>query len=324
MKGKLSRPATIKKYVDRFLATGKPVEYLRDIWYDMKGEIEHLKNPKHSEKEWDSYVNEHIGNYIFDLYLAGDFSIYRRLELLSQGLLEDDYANNTPMVIFTEKKTRTINKISLALRAAKYYSTGQIPHFECVNIADYLVSAAGIAEEVYLIGLTDYDPAGEIIFRSLCRRVEKILAAREIGLHLIGIQVEYGDSYEDITTKYKKFTLSTNKNNHGCQEWIKKEQPYGVEFNVIEDRSEHLERTILENIAPAFVKDLSEARVRASLYDDLLRNDKEYQELLVKQRQIEQQHKKTAEEGEANFTPIWSTPISFGAVKGMTTIADKH
>ncbi len=319
----MTRPATIKSFVDEFLATGKRIEYLRDIWYFMKGDIEHIKNPKHTTKKWDTYVNDIIGKYIFEEhYLKGDFQIYNRLGIITQGLSEDNYIGNTPMVIFTEKKTRTINVMANALLAAKYYSTGQVPHFECVNIAEYLINTAGEndTETVYIITLTDYDPAGKTIRKSLARRVQKILNAKKTGLHLKMVNVRYGTSYNDIITTYKNFTLSTNKKNHGCQKWIKAGMPTGVEFNNIDDRAAHLQRTIFKHISPEFVKRLSEIRIRTSIYNDLLRDDKIYQRVLRLKQKIEDKHRDTADNGDATFDENWTTPISWSSVKNMTTI----
>lgn len=315
----LSRPATIKSWVDQFLATGMEVEYLRDVWYYMKGDIQHIKFPHYSEKQWDEYVNQHIGTYIFELYLGGDFSIYDRLSIISTGLLEDNYENNTPMVIFTEKKTRTINTAADALRAAKYYSTGQIPHFECVNVAEYLMDNVGEDGAAYIIGLVDYDPSGDVIFNSLVGRVRSILEMHG-DVELFSFQVEYGKSYSGIISKYKTFSLSTNPKNLPCQSWINSGRPHGVEFNNVFDRAEHLEQNILLNIDPEFVRQLSESRVRAVIYHDLLNEDDEYQEILIRKQEIEEMHQDTADNGEAVFTPIWGTPITQKSVRKMTVI----
>lgn len=320
----MTRPAVIRHHADLWLeevfTTHKDVEYMNDAYYFMRGEVEHL-NHKKTEKEWRFYIMEIVGDHFFyNKYLKGDFQFYKNLNIISQGLEDDKYINNTPMVIFTEKKTRAINKASEALRAAKYYSTGQIPHFECINIAEYFMNTVGDSDEVYLVGLVDFDPAGDNIFETVSKKVQLILDAHGSGLHLKSIQVQYGTDYHDITSKYKTFTLSTNMKNALCQKWILDGKPLGVEFNNVHDRALHLERTILENVSPFFVKDLSEARVMETLFQDLLESDEEYQDLLGKLKEIERKHRATSEDGEAIFSETWSTPISFGSVKNMTEI----
>ncbi|MCW9026758.1 MAG: hypothetical protein OQJ77_05530, partial [Thiovulaceae bacterium] len=92
-------------YIDSFLESGERVENIRDIWYKIKGDVEYLKNSPDSK--WDKYVNALIGEYLYEKFLDGDVTIYRRLNIITKGLSNDTHQYNTPIVLFSEKATRS-------------------------------------------------------------------------------------------------------------------------------------------------------------------------------------------------------------------------
>lgn len=302
-------------YVDRFLETGETVENIRDIWYKFKGDIEHLKNMP--DDKWDIYVNHLIGEYLYELFLDGDVTIYSRLNVITKGLGNDTHTYNTPIVLFTEKPTRSTEVLSEALLCGVYSSTGQIPSFESVNIAEYLNRTAK-HNRAYLIAITDYDPSGESIFHSLAVKVKNDLGLINPDIEFTAIPVLFGSGYEDIVSHYPTYTLSTNKQNKLNQAWINQGQTLGVELNVVENKAELLESAILKSVAPEVVEALSRHRWKMQKEEELLASDKRYKQLHAQLRQRVADIRGEVESMETVFDAKWSTPINVDGVKDMT------
>ncbi len=302
-------------YIDRFLEKGETVENIRDIWYKFKGDIEHLK--KMPDDKWDIYVNHLIGEYLYELFLDGDITIYSRLNVITKGLGNDSHTYNTPIVLFTEKPTRSTEVLSDALLCGVYNSTGQIPSFESVNIAEYLNRTAK-HNKAYLIAITDYDPSGESIFHSLAVKVKNDLALINPDIEFSAIPVLFGSDYEDIVSHYPTYTLSTNKQNKLNQSWIEKGQTLGVELNVVENKAELLESAILQYVAPEVVETLSRHRWKKQKEEALLASDERYKQLHEELRKRVEDIRDEVESMETVFDANWSTPIDVDGVKDMT------
>ena len=302
-------------YIDQFLETGETVENIRDIWYKFKGDIEHLKNMP--DDKWDIYVNRLIGEYLYELFLDGDVTIYDRLDLITKGLSNDSHTYNTPIVLFTEKPTRSTDTLSEALLCGIYSSTGQIPSFESVNIAQYLNRTAK-HNKAYLIAITDFDPSGESIFHSLAVKVKTDLGLINPDIEFTAIPILFGKGYEDIVSHYPTYTLSTNKQNKLNQSWIEKGQTLGVELNVVENKAELLEAAILKSVAPEVAEELSRHRWKKEKEESMLASDKRYKQLHEELRQRVAEIREEVESLETVFDPKWSTPIDADGVKGMT------
>ncbi len=302
-------------YIDAFLATGEKVENLRDIWYKFKGDIEHLKTMP--DEKWDIYVNHLIGEYLYERFLDGDVTIYSRLNIITKGLGNDAHSFNTPIVLFTEKPTRSIDRLAEALLCAIYSSTGQIPSFESVNIAQYLNRTAK-HDKAYLIAITDYDPSGESIFHSLATKVASDLKLINPAIDFKAIPVSFGDSYEEITARYPTYTLSTNQRNALNQAWIEKGQTLGVELNVVEHKEQLLESVILDFVAPEVVKQLSRHRWEKQQEEQMLAQDPHYQKLHEELKKRVAQIKADVASVQTRFDPAWSPPIDVTAVMNMT------
>ncbi|EIF51814.1 hypothetical protein [Sulfurovum sp. AR] len=302
-------------YIDQFLSTGETVENIRDIWYKFKGDIEHLK--KMPDDKWDIYVNRLIGEYLYELFLDGDVTIYSRLNLITKGLSNDKHTYNTPIVLFTEKPTRSTDILSEALQCGIYSSTGQIPSFESVNIAQYLNRTAKY-NKAYLIAITDFDPSGESIFHSLAVKVKNDLGLINPDIEFSAIPVLFGSGYEDIVSHYPTYTLSTNKQNKLNQSWIEKGQTLGVELNVVENKAELLESAILKSVAPEVVEALSRYRWKKEKEEELLSTDKHYKQLHEQLRKRVEDIREEVESMETVFEAKWSTPIDVDRVKDMT------
>ncbi len=302
-------------YIDRFLATGEGVENIRDIWYKFKGDIEFLKNKP--DDKWDIYVNHLIGEYLYELFLDGDVTIYSRLNLITKGLGNDKHTYNTPIVLFTEKPTRSTEVLSEALLCGVYNSTGQIPSFESVNIAEYLNRTAK-HNKAYLIAITDYDPSGESIFHSLAVKVKNDLGLINPNIEFTAIPVLFGSGYEDIVSHYPTYTLSTNKQNKLNQVWINNGQTLGVELNVVENKAELLESAILRSVAPEVVEELSRYRWKKQKEEEILASDEQYRKLHEALRQRVDDIRDEVEAMETVFEAKWSIPIDVDGVKDMT------
>lgn len=302
-------------YIDQFLATGETVENIRDIWYKFKGNIEYLKNKP--DDKWDVYVNHLIGEYLYELFLDGDVSIYSRLNLITKGLSNDKHTYSTPIVLFTEKPTRSTDILSEALQCGIYSSTGQIPSFETVNIAQFLNSTAK-HDKAYLIAITDYDPSGESIFHSLAVKVKNDLGLINPDIEFTAIPVLFGRGYEDIVSHYPTYTLSTNKQNKLNQAWINNGQTLGVELNVVENKAELLESVILKSVAPEVVEELSRYRWKKQKEEEMLASDERYRQLHEELKHRVADIREEVESMETVFDAKWSTPIDVDGVKKMT------
>lgn len=302
-------------YIDQFLATGETVENIRDIWYKFKGEIEHLKNMP--DEKWDTYVNRLIGEYLYELFLDGDVTIYNRLNIITKGLSNDTHTYNTPIVLFTEKPTRSTDVLSEALLCGIYSSTGQIPSFESVNIAQYLNRTAK-HNKAYLIAITDFDPSGESIFDSLATKVKTDLKLINPDIEFTAIPVLFGSGYDDIVSHYPTYTLSSNKRNKLNQAWINKGQTLGVELNVVEHKDKLLESAILKSVAPEVVEELSRYRWKKHEEETMLAGDKRYKELHEQLKQRVADIRDEVESTETVFDAEWTTPIDTDGVKNMT------
>jgi len=302
-------------YIDQFLATGETVENIRDIWYKFKGDIEYLKNMP--DDKWDIYVNHLIGEYLYELFLDGDVTIYSRLNVITKGLSNDSHTYNTPIVLFTEKPTRSTDILSEALLCGIYSSTGQIPSFESVNVAEYLNRTAKY-NKAYLIAITDFDPSGESIFHSLAVKVKTDLELINPDIEFTAIPVLFGSGYDAIVSHYPTYTLSGNKHNKLNQTWIEKGHTLGVELNVVENKAELLESAILKSVAPEVVEELSQYRWKKHKEEAMLASDRRYMELHEQLRERVDDIRKEVEAMETVFDAKWSTPIDSDSIKDMT------
>jgi hypothetical protein len=305
----------LTSYIDAFLATGETVENIRDIWYKFKGDIEHLKNMK--DDKWDIYVNHLIGEYLYELFLDGDITIYNRLNIITKGLNNDSHAYNIPIVLFTEKPTRSTDILAQALLCGVYSSTGQIPSFESVNIAQYLNRTAK-HNRAYLIAITDYDPSGESIFHSLAVKVRTDLKMINPDIEFEAIPILFGDDYDEIISHYPTYTLSDNKKNKLNQLWIEKGQTQGVELNVVENKAQLLESAILNYVEPELVKELSRYRWEKAKEAQMLASDKQYQKLHEQLNLRMAAIKDEVASMETTFDAKWSTPIDADGIQNMT------
>lgn len=302
-------------YIDAFLVTGETVENIRDIWYKFKGDIEHLKTT--SDDKWDRYVNALIGEYLYELFLNGDVTIYSRLNIITKGLSNDTHQYNTPIVLFTEKATRSTDILAQALLCGVYSSTGQIPSFETVNISEYINRTAK-HNKAYLIAITDFDPSGESIFHSLAVKVKNDLKIINPQIEFVAIPVLFGNGYDDIVTHYPTYTLSGNRKNKLNQAWIEKGHPLGVELNVVENKAKLLEAAILKAVAPEVVKELSRHRWNKDKEVQMLANDNLYNDLNEKLKNRVADIKDKVESIQTVFDAKWPRPIDSIGVGNMT------
>lgn len=312
MSRRLTQKEQIEALTDEFLATGETVENIRDIWYRIKGEALEIEN---NSSKWDKTVNSIIGTHLWELFLAGDKEIYSRLNILTKGL---EAAGELPLVVFSEKTTRATSSICRNLRAGRYSSQGQIPSFEIVHLANYMVRHS-VNDMAFLVGIVDYDPAGLAIWESLVERLELAIKVLSPDTMFMAKLVSYGDSYEAITSKYDTYELSNDKINYSWRE--KENRPLGVEMNVVFDKAELLEETILKTLAPWAVKPLSLQLAKESKLWDLESENEEISSLQTQIEEVRSQLKEEIEDMEATFDKEWVRPIGYFSLGSMTTLA---
>jgi hypothetical protein len=154
----ISRAAAVRQYVDDFLATGAEANTIRTIWYQIKHQMQPWQKPDQTEAYFSEAVTETIGAYLWTLFIEGDVDIYERLEISSKALERRDL----PIILFCEKHLPDFNFIADEIEGSVYLSSGQIPSFEIAQMARTLQSEP----DVYLVTMTDYDPAGQEITHS--------------------------------------------------------------------------------------------------------------------------------------------------------------
>ncbi len=234
------------------------------------------------------------------------------------------YEDNTPIVLFSEKRTRSFIQATDALLCGRYESVGQIPSFEAVNIAEYLVDAAlHDYSEVYLIALTDFDPAGVSIYNSLSKKVEQAIALLNPTLKLVSHSIPYGIDYDDAIANNITYTLGTSLKNKLNQAWITTGRPLGIELNVLPDKDILLEDAMLKLVDPSIVESLSLGRAKRTALADVLAHDEEYQQLLKRLEERKQELELPITTSEHIFNNTWATSITRKSVREMTILIPK-
>ncbi len=258
-----SRAAAVRRYVDEFLATGVEANTIRTIWYQIKHQIQPWQKPGQTEADFSEAVTETIGAHLWTLFIEGDVDIYERLDITSKALEQRDL----PIILFCEKRLPDFGFIADEIEGSVYLSSGQIPSFEIAQMARALQSEP----DVYLVTMTDYDPAGQEISDSFAKKLQMALDAFNRG----GTVVHHGPvAFEAPLERYNTYELS-------AQQKRKWESPYGVELDTIPkpDRIEAI-RAALEKLLPlAMFEGLSLERARAKEYTAWLDSSEEYSQL---------------------------------------------
>ncbi len=304
-----SQERQVFNIVDEFLETGIEVENIRDIWYNRKQEFMDIPN---DNAEWHKTVNGFIGDRLFELYLSGDFEIYNRLGIISNGL--DSKYTQTPLVVFSEKQTRATTNACSVLSAGRYSSQGQIPNFEIVNIANYLISTAK-DNLCAIVGITDYDPSGLNIWENLVTKLDRVLQVLNPDMILYAKLVSYGVDYDRIVDTYDTFELSKHPVN---RIWRRDGHVLGVEMNVVANKQELLEELILKKIPAWLVETVSVYRAKDELRDELISASEEVREL---QKKLDEAMRRIDDEVDTHqftFKGKWGNELSYAAVRGMT------
>ncbi|MCJ7764996.1 MAG: hypothetical protein MUP09_03560 [Thiovulaceae bacterium] len=258
-----SRAAAVRRYVDEFLATGVEANTIRTIWYQIKHQMQPWQKPDQTEADFSEAVTETIGAHLWTLFIEGDVDIYERLDITSKALERRDL----PIILFCEKHLPDFDFIADEIEGSVYLSSGQIPSFEIAQIARALHSEP----DVYLVTMTDYDPAGQEISHSFAKKLQTALDAFNRGATV----VHHGPvTFEEPLARYNTYELSARQK----RKW---ESPYGVELDTIpkSDRIEAIRATLEKLLPLAMFEGLSLDRARAEEYTAWLDDSEEYSHL---------------------------------------------
>ena len=258
-----SRAAAVRQYVDEFLATGAEANTIRTIWYQIKHQMQPWQKPDQTEADFSEAVTETIGAHLWSLFIEGDVDIYERLDITSKALERRDL----PIILFCEKQLPDFDFIADEIEGSVYLSSGQIPSFEIAQIARALQSEP----DVYLVTMTDYDPAGQEISDNFAKKLQMALDAFNHGATV----VHHGPvTFEEPFERYNTYELSDKQK----KKW---ESPYGVELDTIpkSDRIEAIRATLEKLLPLAMFEGLSLERARAKEYSAWLDSSEEYSQL---------------------------------------------
>ena len=258
-----SRAAAVRRYVDEFLATGAEANTIRTIWYQIKHQMQPWQKPEQTEADFSEAVTETIGAHLWTLFIEGDVDIYERLDITSKAFEQRDL----PIILFCEKHLPDFTFIADEIEGSMYLSSGQIPNFEIAQMARALQSEP----DVYLVTMTDYDPAGQEISYNFAKKLQMALDAFNRG----GTAVHHGPvTFEEPLERYNTYELSAKQQ----KKW---ESPYGVELDTIPktDRIEAIRATLEKLLPLKMFEGLSLERARAKEYTAWLDSSEEYSHL---------------------------------------------
>ncbi len=258
-----TRAAAVRRYVDEFLATGVEANTIRTIWYQIKHQMQPWQKPGQTEADFSEAVTETIGAHLWTLFIEGDVDIYERLDITSKAFEQRDL----PIILFCEKQLPDFDFIADEIEGSVYLSSGQIPSFEIAQMARALHSEPN----VYLVTMTDYDPAGQEISHSFAEKLQTALDAFNRG----GTVLHHGPvAFEKPLERYNTYELSDKQK----KKWA---TPYGVELDTI-PKAERIEaiRAALEKLLPLeMFEGVSLERARAREYTAWLDSSEEYSRL---------------------------------------------
>ena len=258
-----SRAAAVRRYVDEFLATGVEANTIRTIWYQIKHQMQSWQKPDQTEADFSEAVTETIGAHLWTLFIEGDVDIYERLDITSRALERRDL----PIILFCEKQLPDFDFIADEIEGSVYLSSGQIPNFEIAQMARALQSEP----DVYLVTMTDYDPAGREISYNFAKKLQMALDAFSHGDSV----VHHGPvTFEDPLERYNTYELSARQQ----KKW---ESTHGVELDTIPktDRIKAIRATLEKLLLLEMFEELSLERARTKEYTVRLDKSEEYSHL---------------------------------------------
>jgi hypothetical protein len=260
----MTRAAAVRQFVDEFLETGQEANTIRTIWYQIKHRMQPWQKPGQTEAEFSEAVTETIGAHLWHLFIGGDVDIYERLDITSKAFEKRDL----PIILFCEKQLPDFDFIAEEIEGSVYLSSGQIPNFEIAQMARTLQSEPG----VYLVTMTDYDPAGREIGSGFAKKLQMALDAFSHGASTL----HHGPVvFDDPLERYNTYELSPNQQ----KRW--EEGPLGVELDTI-PKAERIEaiRAALKTLLPlGMFEGLSVERARKNALDARLETSEEYARL---------------------------------------------
>jgi hypothetical protein len=259
----ITRAAAVRQFVDAFLAAGEEANTIRTIWYKIKHEMQPWQKPEQTEADFSEAVTETIGAYLWSLFIEGDVDIYERLDITSKAFERRDL----PIILFCEKQLPDFDFIAEEIEGSVYLSSGQIPNFEIAQMARVLQSEP----EVYLVTMTDFDPAGREISGNFAQKLQMALDAFTHG----GSRVHHGPViFDHPLERYNTYELSPGQQ----KKW---DGTYGVELDTIpkSERIDAIRRTLDTLLPLKMFEALSVERARKKAYNARLETSGEYARL---------------------------------------------
>jgi len=260
----MTRAAAVRAFVDAFLATGREANTIRTIWYQIKHQLQPWQHDGQTEAEFSEAVTETIGAHLWSLFIEGDVDIYERLDITSKALERREL----PIILFCEKQLPDFDFVAEEIEGSVYLSSGQIPNFEIAQMARLLQSE----QDVYLVTMTDFDPAGEEISRSFAQKLQMALDAFSGG----STTVRHGTvAFHDPLTRYNTYALSENQQ----KKW--ENGALGVELDTIpkEERVDAIKETLASLLPLELFRELSLERARKTAFHARLEQSGEYARL---------------------------------------------
>ena len=268
--------AATRLYVDEFLSTGEKADTIRTIWYQIKHKMQVFQESR-TEKEFSDYICVLIGTHIWHKFLEGDVGIYERLGIVSKVLEKKEL----PIILFCEKQLSDFHFINSEIESSVYLSSGQTPNFEIAELARLLQHE----EDVYLLTMGDFDPAGFDIQDQLASKLQQSLNAFGNGTKLHYARVVFYDPLN----RYQTYTLASEQK----LKW--KYGAEGVELDTIPklDRIESIKLGLEEILPLEMFESLALKRKRTVEYHSRLKNSQEHKTL---KNQVEELEKMIWEE----------------------------
>jgi len=256
----MTRAAAVRKFTDEFLETGDEANTIRTIWYQIKHRMKPWQKPGQTEADFSEAVTETIGAHLWSLFLEGDADIYERLDITSKAFERRDL----PIILFCEKQLPDFDFIADEIEGSVYLSSGQIPNFEIAQMARVLQSEP----DVYLVTMTDFDPAGREISSSFASKLQTALDAFKRG----GPKVHHGPVvFDNPLERYNTYELSPEQR----KKW---DGAYGVELDTIPkaDRIDAVRQTLKTLLPLEMFENLSVERAREKEYQARLEASGEF------------------------------------------------
>ncbi len=264
------RYVAVEKMVDAFIATGSIVSGIRDIWYQIKHKIQVYQYPLMTEKDFSDAVVDEIGTYLWKLFTTTNQDVYNDLGITTKRI----QSGSQPIVLFVEKELPDYEFIQEDIEPYIYLSSGQPNLFEFAQLAESLQ----YDDNIYLVTMTDYDPAGLTIAATTFARLQEAVSALNpyATVHHIEVDIAW--------LSYPTYQLSKDQVKKSIWDGF----PLGVELNAVplEDRQEAIVEALDSIIDLDIFEELATQRRKQIEFNLALEESEPYQQNLLDKEEI--------------------------------------